>query len=155
MLAASVPGCRFLDLFAGSGAVGIEAWSREAAHACWVERDARTLAVLRSNVSALCGLERAEVAGMDARRFIRERSGRDPFDVVFCDPPYAEGAGHGSEHEVLSLLADGNILADNGLVVFERGGAPLAGTVSGWNLADDRRYGGTRLRFWRPVQRKA
>ena len=52
-LAALVPECRFLDLFAGSGAVGLEAWSRGAAHVTWVERDPRTLAVLRGNVASL------------------------------------------------------------------------------------------------------
>lgn len=155
MLAATVPGCRFLDLFAGSGAVGIEAWSRDAGHVCWVESDGGVLRVVRGNVATLCGPERTEVVGLDARRFLRERAGSTPFDVVFCDPPYAAGVVQGYERDVLLLVADSKMLTDNGLVVFEQPDEVLAQAVPGWKLVDDRRYGGTRLRFWRPVLRKA
>jgi 16S rRNA (guanine966-N2)-methyltransferase len=149
MLATTVPGCRFLDLYAGSGAVGIEAWSRDAAHVCWVESNARVLAMLRANVTALCGLERIEVVGMDVPRYIRAGRTPAPFDIVFCDPPYLRGTGSDAEREILLSLAGSNMLADNGLVVIERADEKLTGATAGWNLTDDRRYGGTRLRFWR------
>lgn len=151
MLAESVPGCRFLDLYAGTGAVGIEAWSRGATHVCWVENNSRTLSVLRSNVEELCGTERVEVVGMDARRFARGGVSQGGFEIVFCDPPYLRGESSQVERDVLNSLAGSNLLADSALVVFERADEVLTEVVSGWKLRDDRRYGGTRLRFWRKV----
>ena len=82
----SVEGTRVLDLFAGSGALGIEALSRGASEAVFVERDARAAATVRSNLSEV-GLE-AAVHSRDALGFLRDAGGGDPFDLVFCDPPY-------------------------------------------------------------------
>jgi 16S rRNA (guanine966-N2)-methyltransferase len=79
-----VSGARVLDLYAGSGALGIEALSRGAASAVFVERDARAAATIKRNLDAL-GAE-AEVRRQDALRFLA--SGEGPFDLVFCDPPY-------------------------------------------------------------------
>jgi 16S rRNA (guanine966-N2)-methyltransferase len=154
MCAETVPGCRFLDLYAGSGAVGIEAWSRDAAHVCWVESNPRVLALLRANVATLCGAERAQVIGMDALRFLRGGVVAVPFDMVFCDPPYLQGSGHDAEREILLLCSASNVLADNGLVVIERADEELTEAVAGWKLVDDRRYGGTRLRFWKSALQK-
>ena len=79
-----VSGARVLDLYAGSGALGIEALSRGAASAVFVERDARAAATITRNLDAL-GAD-AEVRRQDALRFLA--SGAGPFDLVFCDPPY-------------------------------------------------------------------
>ena len=83
-----VSGARVLDLYAGSGALGIEALSRGAASALFVERDRRALAALRRNLDAL-GAD-AEVRSQDALRFIAQPEG--VFDLVFCDPPYDEAS---------------------------------------------------------------
>ena len=81
-------GARFLDLFAGSGAAGIEALSRGAAEAVFVERDARAVAAIRRNLSAT-GLEASStVVQRDVTAFLAGRS--QPFDVVVLDPPYAD-----------------------------------------------------------------
>ena len=77
-------GERVLDLFAGSGALGIEALSRGASSAVFVERDARAATVLRANLAAV-GVE-ATVSRQDVLRFLAGADG--PFDLVFCDPPY-------------------------------------------------------------------
>jgi 16S rRNA (guanine966-N2)-methyltransferase len=79
-----VSGARVLDLYAGSGALGIEALSRGAASAVFVERDARAAAVIERNLASL-GLEQ-EVLRLDAVRFLTRAAGT--FDLVFCDPPY-------------------------------------------------------------------
>jgi 16S rRNA (guanine966-N2)-methyltransferase len=79
-----VAGARVLDLYAGSGALGIEALSRGAGSAVFVERDARALAALRRNLEAV-GVD-AEVRGQDVVRFLAQPKG--PYDLVFCDPPY-------------------------------------------------------------------
>jgi len=88
-LASWVPGARFLDLFAGSGAYGLEALSRGAAGGTFVERDARTAAFIRQNLSAVCkSLHRpsdgVQVVTADATSFLPG----DPPDLVFIDPPY-------------------------------------------------------------------
>jgi 16S rRNA (guanine966-N2)-methyltransferase len=79
-----VTGARVLDLYAGSGALGIEALSRGAASAVFVERDPRAVAALRENLRSL-GLDEP-VRRQDALRFLAHAEG--PFDLVFCDPPY-------------------------------------------------------------------
>ena len=77
-------GVRVLDLYAGSGALGIEALSRGAASAVFIERDMRAAATIRRNLDAL-GVE-ADVRRQDVLRFLA--AGEGPFDLVFCDPPY-------------------------------------------------------------------
>jgi 16S rRNA (guanine966-N2)-methyltransferase len=84
----ALDGARVLDLYAGSGALGIEALSRGAASALFVERDRRALAALRRNLDDV-GVE-AEVRNQDALRFIAHPEG--VFDLVFCDPPYDEAS---------------------------------------------------------------
>ncbi len=79
-----VEGARVLDLYAGSGALGIEAISRGAGSAVFVERDPRAVAAIKRNLGSL-GVE-ARVARQDALRFLGRVDG--PFDLVFCDPPY-------------------------------------------------------------------
>ena len=84
VLGPRVGGAHVLDLFAGSGALGIEALSRGATSAVFVERDARAAATINRNLDAL-GAE-GDVRRQDALRFLA--SGEGPFDLVFCDPPY-------------------------------------------------------------------
>ena len=79
-----VSGARVLDLYAGSGALGIEALSRGAESAVFVERDQAALAALRRNLDAVGA--RAEVRRQDVLRFLARPEGT--FDLVFCDPPY-------------------------------------------------------------------
>jgi 16S rRNA (guanine966-N2)-methyltransferase len=82
-------GARVLDLFAGSGALGLEALSRGAARAVFVEHSRGACRSLEQNIATLDAAGRAEVFNGDARRFLRDRSA--PFDVIFLDPPFAAG----------------------------------------------------------------
>jgi 16S rRNA (guanine966-N2)-methyltransferase len=82
---------RVLDLFAGAGTLGIEALSRGAARATFVERDADALKALRKNIAATGFVDRADVIAANVPTFI-ERSIEGPFDLVFCDPPFADVA---------------------------------------------------------------
>jgi 16S rRNA (guanine966-N2)-methyltransferase len=82
-----IEGARVLDLYAGSGALGIEALSRGAAAAVFVECDARAAATIQANLDAV-GAE-AEVSRVDALDFLKRPM--SPFDLVFCDPPYDSG----------------------------------------------------------------
>lgn len=90
ILAAELPGARVLDLFAGSGALGLEALSRGAASADFVEIAPRSLAALRTNIDALGAVARASVHRADALRFIQGLAA-DAYDVAFADPPYSTG----------------------------------------------------------------
>jgi 16S rRNA (guanine966-N2)-methyltransferase len=107
-----VSGTRVLDLYAGSGALGIEALSRGAASAVFVERDPRAAAVIERNLTSL-GLEE-EVLRRDAVRFLRAGSGM--FDLVFCDPPYdaaARLAGPLAEHLPALTSEDARIVTES------------------------------------------
>lgn len=84
-----VGGARVLDLYAGSGALGIEALSRGAASAVFVERDAKAVAAIERNLAAV-GVE-AAIVRQDVLRFLADDGG--PFDLVFCDPPYDSASG--------------------------------------------------------------
>ena len=86
-----IPGSTVLDLFAGSGALGLEALSRGAEHVAFVENDWRALRVLRKNIEALGAGERAEIKHGDAIRLVGAL-GKHAYDVAFADPPYAGGA---------------------------------------------------------------
>ncbi len=111
-------GTRVLDLYAGSGAVGLEALSRGAEHVLLVESGARASAVIRQNIEAL-GLPGATlIADRVERVLAHEWPGDKRYDVAFADPPYAMADAEISR--VLSLLADEGWLAHDALVIVER-----------------------------------
>lgn len=110
-----IEGRRVLDLFAGSGALGLEALSRGAASAVFVERSREALAALRDNLLVLGAEERATLVPGEAIRFLeREAAG---FDLVFVDPPYASGLAHAA----LRTLDARRILLPGGRVYLEHG----------------------------------
>jgi 16S rRNA (guanine966-N2)-methyltransferase len=120
----SLTGLRFLDLYAGSGAIGLEARSRGAGVVTLVEQDRRTSALIRDNARTLGFHDVDVVAGSVVRTL--HHPPRAPYDVVFLDPPYALGQPELAED--LRLLCDQHWLAASATVVVERGtrdGAPL------------------------------
>jgi len=136
VLQPQLPAARVLDLFAGSGALGLEALSRGAAEVTFVEGDARAIAALRRNLVTLGASDRATIVRTDAVRFAKTLAA-GAFDVAFADPPYEQGlatavAGRwlevafsrilGVEHSPRELLAGGD---------------------------DTRRYGDTAITFYR------
>lgn len=137
-------GAVVLDLYAGSGALGLEALSRGASSATFVESDRRAAAVIADNVESL-GATGAVVRCGAVASVLDSRGGR-PADVVFADPPYDVPTV--DVETVLALLADGGWVAPGTLVVVERpaSGAQLA-WPAGWMPLRDRRYGDTRLEF--------
>lgn len=112
----SITGLRFLDLYAGSGAVGLEARSRGAGVVTLVEHDRRTAALIRDNVRTL-GFTQVEVLATSVARALLTPP-RAPYDVVFCDPPYA--LGDDALTEDLTALCDHGWLERGALVVVER-----------------------------------
>ncbi|KAB8161543.1 16S rRNA (guanine(966)-N(2))-methyltransferase RsmD [Streptomyces sp. 3MP-14] len=135
----SLEGARVIDLYAGSGAVGLEALSRGAAHALLVERDPRAAATVQANIRAL-GLPGAEARTAKAERVAATAPGTAPYDLAFLDPPYAV-----SDAEVARILGDLRTtgwLADGALVTVER---PTRGGDFAWppgfTALRSRRYG--------------
>jgi 16S rRNA (guanine966-N2)-methyltransferase len=151
-IAGSLAGLRVMDLYAGSGAVGIEALSRGAAHVLLVESAAPALRVIRANIEAV-GLAGAEVAADRVERLLGRPSAAEPqaataerrYDVVFADPPYALPAAEVTR--VLELLSKHGWLAPEALVVIER--ATRDGVLNwplGYQPDRARRYG--EATFW-------
>lgn len=106
---------QFLDLFSGSGGIGIEALSRGARKACFVEQNKEAAAVIRENLSFTHLVQQAEVMNCSAISAVSMLQGREKFHVVFMDPPY----GRGLEKEVLRFPAFYQILEDKALVIIE------------------------------------
>ncbi|MGH3359388.1 MAG: 16S rRNA (guanine(966)-N(2))-methyltransferase RsmD [Nocardioidaceae bacterium] len=136
---------RVLDLFAGSGALGLEALSRGAAHATFVEQDRRTADVVRRNIATL-GLAGATVVAAPAARAVARLDGA--FDVVFMDPPYAFGDDELTG--VQAALGDRGAIAADGIVVVERSkrsGEPV--WAGGLEATRHKTYGSTTLWYGR------
>ncbi|GAB3451928.1 16S rRNA (guanine(966)-N(2))-methyltransferase RsmD [Streptomonospora sediminis] len=110
-------GLRVLDLYAGSGAIGLEALSRGAGHALLVESDRKAVATLRANIADL-GLPGARVAAGRVRRVLEEGPRDGAYDLVVADPPYAAGAPEIAA--VLAALRDAEWLEPGALVIVER-----------------------------------
>ncbi|MDO5702981.1 MAG: 16S rRNA (guanine(966)-N(2))-methyltransferase RsmD, partial [Lachnospiraceae bacterium] len=88
ILQTRVPDCRFLDLFAGSGSIGIEALSRGAGHAVFVEKDRRVRKLIEENLVFTKLMDRARVIGGDVSAVLPQLEGGEPFDIIFMDPPF-------------------------------------------------------------------
>lgn len=138
-LRGTIYGARMLDLFGGSGAVGLEALSRGAAHTLLVESDASAVRTIKENVRTV-GLPGAEVRADKAERVITGRPPADPYDLVFLDPPYA--VTDDQVREMLITLRSGGWLSEDVLVTVERstrGGE--FGWPEGFEPLRSRRYG--------------
>ena len=143
-IAGPLDGARVLDLYAGSGAVGLEALSRGAGHVLLVEQGVRAVRVIRENISSI-GLPGAVLVADRVERVLARGPDGDRYDVVFADPPYA--LADAAVERVLLLLAETGWLAPGALVVVER--ATRSGPVSwpdGFVPDRERRYG--EATFW-------
>ena len=142
-----LPGARVLDLFAGAGGVGLEALSRGAVHATFVERDGRALSALRDNVATLGVAAQVRVEARDVRAAL-DRLARDAaeFDIVFLDPPY-DVALVGPTLERLGALP---LVAADGVVVAQHmTKQPPPDTIGPLRASRTRRFGETTLTFFR------
>ncbi len=128
-------GARVLDLFAGSGALGLEALSRGAKEAVFCDVSEESLDLVRRNLRLLG--ESGTVLRLDFAACLQSVS--PAFDVIFCDPPYRENYAE----RVLTLAAERNLLAPRGVVVYESEREEEA--PAGWRAADRRKYGRTRV----------
>jgi 16S rRNA (guanine966-N2)-methyltransferase len=147
MLGECVRGAAFLDLFAGSGAVGLEAVSRGASRAAFVESAARPFACLSANIARFGAAPRCETFRADVLAWLAAPA-RTPFDVAFADPPYAL-CEQGVYQQLLQLLADGGHVPQGGLFVAEMTSRRSCDESPAWELLRDRVYGQSRLAVYR------
>jgi 16S rRNA (guanine(966)-N(2))-methyltransferase RsmD len=154
ILSPHIVGARFLDLYAGTGAIGIEALSRGAQQATFVESHPASLRVLRDNL-ARCNLTAsADIRSCPASHFLRrpDRDGR-PYDIVFADPPYHEEDASG---DLLSSLAASAIITAESLIVLEHfTKLPVPPQVGRLIRLRQYRYGDTTLSVFRPEAEEA
>ncbi len=145
-LGPTICGARVLDLFAGTGAIGIEAVSRGAAHATFVERDRRARGILRENLEVLDLVSLTRVLGTEVQRAIRRLVGEgERFDLVFADAPH----GKGWTARLLRPTAAPSLLCEGGALVVEldvrETGPEATGALV---LCESKRYGDTRFDWY-------
>ncbi len=145
MIAPYIPGCRFLDLFAGSGGIGIEALSRGASLSVFVEQDRAALQIIRQNLQFTHLEDRARVMPGEVVRCISSMRMEHAFDVIFMDPPY----NHDLEHKVLEALSDSDLVDENTLIIVEASEHTDFSYLGdlGYEIQKDKRYGSNRHVF--------
>jgi 16S rRNA (guanine966-N2)-methyltransferase len=142
----ALDGARVVDLFAGSGALGIEALSRGAVHATFVDSDRAARAAIARNLDTCGFADRAEIVGVSVERFLdaldNTDAGGPPFDLAFCDPPYAFDGWS-------AVLA-----ARPAPLIVAEAGEPIA-VPDGWTLARESRYGAAWVGFLEEEEEEA
>jgi 16S rRNA (guanine966-N2)-methyltransferase len=139
-----IEGARVVDLFAGSGALGVEALSRGARFALFVDNGAEARALLRANIDALALGGVTRIWRADATR-LGSAPAAGPFGLAFLDPPY----GHGLAAPALASLVDGGWLKPDALLVVEEGAKADIGAPAGLASVEERTYGDTRIAIFR------
>ena len=137
-------GLRVLDLFSGTGALGLEALSRGAASVVFVEKANAALAALKRNVDALAITEATQIVRGDATT-LRSLETDKPFDLVFADPPYGKGLG---ERSAINL-ANGNYLKSEALFVLEESSDAIPEKLQYYERIDMRKYGNSSIGLFR------
>ena len=138
ILSSRLLGARVLDLFAGTGALGLEALSRGAREVVFNDHSPDSIALVKKNLF-LTG-ESAKLTHLDYRTCLKSVS--PPFDVIFCDPPYRLDIAS----DVLRFVKDNGVLSEGGLVVYESEREETA--PEGWERVDFRTYGRTKIAFF-------
>ena len=143
ILADLMPDCCFLDLFAGSGAIGIEAWSRGAGEVVFVERDSRVFDLLQENLRSV-GFVTAKSSLADFSVAISRMSGQQ-FDIIYADPPYQAGL----YSEIMEKVAAHHLLTADGVLCLEHPKTLEHSHGSGWQVLQQKTYGDTKITFCR------
>jgi len=135
-----------LDLFAGTGALGIEALSRGARKAVFIEESRHSLVALRRNIEECRLKEEVEILPREVQVGIRILQGRgESFQLIFLDPPY----GKGLAGITLRSLAQSSIVAPGALIVAEHSLTESLDSITSFQMLDERKYGRTRVSFLR------
>jgi len=142
--APDLSGARVMDVFAGSGALGLEALSRGAAFCLFVDTDDEARGAIRENVETFGLFGTTRIHRRDATRLgLRPGSQAEAFDLVFMDAPYHKGL----TEQALDCLAKGNWLAEDALILAEVAADEDINITDLWQLIDSRTYGAARVLF--------
>jgi len=142
-----IENARVLDLFAGTGAMGLEALSRGARHVTFVDDGAKANALIRKNIDLCAARAQTQLLRANASRLGANADA--PFDLVFVDPPYGSALGE----LAIKAALKGGWLSDDAIIVFEEGQVILPPV--GFSLLDQRRYGNTQVMVFEPEERSA
>ncbi|HEX9751670.1 MAG TPA: 16S rRNA (guanine(966)-N(2))-methyltransferase RsmD [candidate division Zixibacteria bacterium] len=147
IIAAELPHAYVLDLFCGSGALGLESLSRGADRAVFVDQGRSALRCTHDNIAQLGAELSSEVLAVDAGRALRQLSGRgDRFSVIFADPPYGEGW----PKRLLQWVAESDCRREHGVLVIEHHKKdPPGDAPPGFSEWTSRRFGDTVITIWR------
>ncbi|NRB19418.1 MAG: 16S rRNA (guanine(966)-N(2))-methyltransferase RsmD [Rhodobacteraceae bacterium] len=139
-----IPGARVLDLFAGTGALGLESLSRGASWVTFVDSGRVSSGLIRQNIDITRSQDSTRLITRDALKLTRNPDA--PYDLIFLDPPYGKGLGE----KALAVAAEAGWIDDEALVVWEES-SPMA-APEGYQLRDSRKYGDTHITLmWRDV----
>ena len=134
-----------LDLFAGSGALGIEALSRGASQAVFCDNSLDSIKIIKSNIEKARVADRSQIVSGDFKRCLRDMEAKNQsFDMIFVDPPYYEGLFE----EVLDTIRSCKILIKDGIVIVEHDAKRPIGQVEGLEVYKEKKYGITMLTFY-------
>jgi 16S rRNA (guanine966-N2)-methyltransferase len=137
-----------LDLFAGTGALGLEAWSRGAKRVIFVEPNSLARQVLSANIAKTGIASQAMVSRLDALSFLRKYD-EEPFDLIFMDPPYDNTISI----QVLNTIVTKKVLSPNGIIIWEKSSKDSSfQPVSGLKLVKEKQYGDTMLLFLEQIK---
>ena len=142
ILSTKIVGATVLDLFCGSGSIGLECISRGADKVYFVDKSASSIAVLKKNISLLKEEGSCAVSVSDYKDYLNRCS--DRFDIIFLDPPYAEEFGA----PALSIIAQRGLLKEGGVAIYERDRF-FSGEIVGLEKVDERKYGKAYLTFFK------
>lgn len=143
ILQTRIAGARVLDLFAGSGALGLEALSRGAEKAVFADNDRGAQEAVQRNIQALRAGDQTALLRTDWQEALRRlQAAGETFDLIFLDPPYK----FAQARAMLDALCADALLARNALVIYEHAAA-LPPDTAGWHSVDIRRYGDTAIAF--------
>ena len=143
MLSADLPDCSFLDLFSGTGAIGIEALSRSAKRAVFVDDDVESCDIIKRNLEHTKLVDKAELIKSDAVRAVRKLKGRR-FDIIFLDPPYEKGLVELCLNEIFQV----GILSADGYVVCEQSSTETIPELESYELIKKKKYKTTTMLFF-------
>ena len=140
-----VYGSQVLDLFAGSGALGIEALSRGASQAVFCDNSLDSIKIIKSNIEKARVADRSQIVSGDFKRCLRDMEAKNKsFDMIFVDPPYYKGLFE----EVLDTIRSCKILKKDGIVIVEHDAKRPIGQVEGLEVYKEKKYGITMLTFY-------
>lgn len=144
MIAFDIPECQFLDLFSGSGAIGIESLSRGAERAVFVDQGDKALACIKGNLEKTKLTGNAQVMGMSVLEAIKALGrSKDVFDIIFMDPPYALE----ETQQILEAIDENGLLHEEGYIILERSSKSIVKLPQNLVLWKEKQYKTTTLSF--------